>query len=196
MRNPACNKNKTLTCIWNQKSVCPSSASRDCSVFQVGIMVFECQQCGECCSQMGVMYQIEEECGPYSFRVRNQYTGDRYLVTILPMFHTLYLDKEIFKRFSDACPFLREGDDGLCYCTIHLTRPDVCREFECCRFLILDSSGERAGRVMGNRHLSADCPHLQSVWDTCISLLDEDDNAIWDKKMCDIIRNAGYKIRG
>ena len=159
-------------------------------------MVFECQQCGECCSQMGVMYQIEEEYEPFSFCVRNQYTGERYLVTVLPIFHTLYLDKEIFERHSDACPFLRQQQDGLSYCIIHLSRPDVCREFECCRFLILDSSGKRAGRVMGHRHLSTECLRLQSVWDTCISELDEPDNTVWDQKMCEFIRNEGYEIRG
>ena len=159
-------------------------------------LVFECQQCGECCSHLGLMFQIAEEYDNYSFLVRNEYTGEKYEVTVAPLLHHLYNDTEIFTERPEACPFFRRNDqDSLYYCTIHLTRPDVCREYGCWRFLILDSQGKRAGRVMGTRHMHAESPALQTVWDARVRNLHEPDDHVWDRKMCEIVRAAGFEIK-
>jgi uncharacterized protein len=108
----------------------------------------------------------------------------------------LYDDLTIFTEHPEACPFFRRNDrDGLYYCTVHLTRPDICQEYGCWRFLILDSSGIRAGRVMQNRHLHAESPYLEEVWDMYVRVLHEPNDIVWDKKMCEIVRNAGFVIR-
>ena len=159
-------------------------------------MVFECHQCGECCSHLGLMFRIIEESPPYTFLVRNQYTGEKYTVVVTPPLCHLYDNKDIFTERPEACPFFRLNDkDRLYYCTVHLSRPDVCREYGCWRFLILDSQGNRAGRVMGNRHLHAESPLLRSIWDARVSTLHESDDQVWDQKMCEIVRKAGFRIR-
>jgi Fe-S-cluster containining protein len=142
------------------------------------------------------MFEIVRENDDYSFLVRNQYTGEKYEVEVaLPLRH-LYDDRQIFTRLPEACPFFRNNDrDGLYYCTIHLSRPDVCREYGCWRFLILDAEGKRAGRVMEYRHMHAENTILRSVWDTRVRILHEPDDREWDRKMCEIVRNAGFEIR-
>ncbi len=45
-------------------------------------MVFECQQCGECCHHMGQVHIIKETLGEYEFLINNQYTGEKTLVIV------------------------------------------------------------------------------------------------------------------
>ena len=159
-------------------------------------MGFECQQCGECCSYLGLMWQIIGESGNYSFIIQNMYTGQKYEVTVTPPLRHLYDNTGIFTERPEACPFFRPHDsDGLYYCTVHLTRPDVCKEYGCWRFLILDSEGKRAGRVMDSRHMHAEDPVLQTLWDSRVRTMHEPDDEIWDRKMCEIVRAAGYVVR-
>jgi Fe-S-cluster containining protein len=142
------------------------------------------------------MFMIIEEYADLSFLVRNQYTGEKYEVSVTMPLQHLYNDKRIFNELPEACPFFRRnGEDGLYYCTVHLTRPDICREYGCWRFLILDSDGKRAGRVMGTRHMQAENPVLHSVWDSRVKTLQESDDEIWDRNMCEIVREAGFVIR-
>ncbi len=157
---------------------------------------FECAQCGECCSLLGQVFEIIDTYENYAFLIRNQYTGSRHHVSITPSLIHLYHDKEIFIDRPDSCPFFRKNpDDGLYYCIVHLTRPEICQEYGCWRFLILDSQGNRAGRVMQSRHLHAENPRLQELWDANISTLQESNDTIWDQKMCDLVRKAGFQIK-
>jgi hypothetical protein len=48
---------------------------------------------------------------------------------------------------------------------------------------------------MQNRHLHAENPRLQDLWDENISTLHENDDTIWDQKMCDLVRKAGFQIK-
>lgn len=159
-------------------------------------LAFECMQCGECCGHLGLMWVIEKEISDYTFLIRNEYTGERYTVEVTGCLRSLFDDKGVFTDLLEACPFFRKGrDNDLWYCTVHLTRPDVCRDYGCWRFLFLDPQGNRAGRVMGTRHLHADNPDLQAVWDEKVRTLTEIDDALWDHKMCEIVRAAGFTVR-
>lgn len=118
------------------------------------------------------------------------------MVSVTPLLYQLYDDRDIFTERPQACPFFRKNKaDGLYYCTVHLTRPEICREYGCWRFLILDSQGNRVGRIMQSRHLDTQSPSLRHIWNTRIGNLHEDDDRIWDQKMCEIVKNAGFKIR-
>jgi Fe-S-cluster containining protein len=87
-------------------------------------MVFECQQCGECCHHMGQVHTIKEIRGGFEFLVNNTYTGEKTVVIIDQDKHHLFLDKSIFREQPEACPFLRyQIMDRKAYCTVHLTRP-------------------------------------------------------------------------
>ncbi|WP_319578514.1 YkgJ family cysteine cluster protein [uncultured Methanospirillum sp.] len=157
---------------------------------------FECQQCGECCSYLGQVFHIIKPLDQYTFQIENQYTGQKHVVTVSPLLRHLYDDHAIFSERPEACPFFRRNNQGgLYYCTVHLTRPEICQEYGCWRFLFLDESGNRAGRVMQSRHLHAESPYLREIWDTCVRELHEPDDAVWDQKMCDIVKKAGFQIR-
>ncbi len=159
-------------------------------------MVFECQQCGECCHYMGQVHCIQETRGEFEFLINNQYTGEKNTVVVDSDKYLLFADKSIFLDHSEACPFLRySGRDGKAYCTVHLTRPEICRDYGCWRLLILNSRGKRAGRVMYQRAFFSDDADLTRLWKECIDDLAEPDDGVWDEKITRILINAGYTIR-
>jgi Fe-S-cluster containining protein len=159
-------------------------------------MVFECQQCGECCHHMGQVHKIRETLSDTEFLVNNEYTGEKTLVIIDRDKHHLFLDKSIFLEQPEACPFLRyQPADRKAYCTVHLTRPEICRDYGCWRLLILNSRGLRAGRIMYQRAFFSDDEDLTRLWKSCIDELIEPDDVKWEKKITRILINAGYIVR-
>jgi uncharacterized protein len=159
-------------------------------------MVFECQQCGECCHHMGQVHSIKETHGDFEFLVNNQYTGEKNIVVVDRDKYSLFADKSIFLDHKEACPFLRfSAADRKAFCTVHLTRPEICKDYGCWRLLILDSRGHRAGRVMYQRAFFSDNADLTRLWKRCIDGIDEPDDEIWDKKITRILSGAGYTVR-
>jgi Putative zinc- or iron-chelating domain len=159
-------------------------------------MVFECQQCGECCQHMGQVHSVRETRGDFEFLVNNQYTGEKNTVVIDPDKHTLFADKSIFLDYPESCPFLRyRREDSKAYCTVHRTRPEICRDYGCWRLLILDSQGQRAGRVMYQRAFFSDDTGLTRLWKRDIEGIEEPDDVKWDKEIMRILSAAGYTIR-
>jgi len=159
-------------------------------------MGFECHQCGECCSHLGLVHSIHKDLGNFHFIVFNQYTSDETEVTVDADKHELFLDKSIFAKLPEACPFFRHmpGSEKA-YCTVHSTRPDICQDFSCWRLLILNHTGRRVGRVMFRRSLVTDDAFLNRVWEECIDPLPETDDSIWDKQVVRILIRAGYTVR-
>ncbi|MGA2914055.1 MAG: YkgJ family cysteine cluster protein [Methanoregula sp.] len=159
-------------------------------------MAFECQQCGECCHHMAQVHTIKEVKGDFTFLVNNQYTGEKIVVTVDPDKYDLFADIRVFGDHPEACPFLRyHPKDNLACCTVHMTRPEICRDYGCWRMLILDSRGKRAGRVMEHRAFFSDDDDLAHVWKECIDDLTEPDDAVWDTIVIGILRKAGYTVR-
>jgi len=158
-------------------------------------MVFECQQCGECCHHMGQVHSIQETFGDFEFLVKNEYTGEKNIVVVDSDKHVLFADKSIFLDQPEACPFLRYRDDGKAYCTVHLTRPEICRDYGCWRLLILDSQGQRAGRVMYQRTFIPDDAVLALLWERCIGEIGEVDDGKWETEIIRILSEAGYTVR-
>ncbi len=109
-------------------------------------MTFVCQCCGDCCSTMGEIISIRDKIHPYEFRIG--YTnGEERVVSVDPDKRLLFRDQQQAKRKSIACPFLRQLASKKRICTVHASRPELCRNYLCSRILILDSEGNRAGRV-------------------------------------------------
>jgi Fe-S-cluster containining protein len=157
---------------------------------------FECIQCGECCSHLGLVHSIREERGGNRFLLYNQYTGDEQEVVLDSDKIDLFSDKSTFEREPEACPFFRLNTvDRKGYCTIHLTRPDICRDFSCWRLLILDHAGMRAGRVMFIRTLVTEDTILRRLWDECIDTIPDPDDSVWESTMIHTLTRAGYSVR-
>ena len=141
---------------------------------------------------MGQVHTIKEVRGEYEFLVDNTYTGEKTIVIIDQDKHHLFFDKSIFQEQPEACPFLRyRSEDRKAYCTVHLTRPEICRDYGCWRVLILNSRGVRAGRIMYQRAFFSDDADLTRLWMMCIDPLTEPDDAIWDEEVTRILVNAG-----
>jgi hypothetical protein len=158
-------------------------------------MAFFCQQCGECCSHMHQIHQIEEDCGNHTFRIRNVYNGDRTRVCIDPDKVDLFSDPSVFETWPEACPFLRSDPArGRICCIVHRTRPELCREFGCWRLLILDPAGRRAGRIMGSRHLSTEDPALRRLWEEEAGPLQGLEEMAWEDAVVRILEKAGYRV--
>jgi Fe-S-cluster containining protein len=161
-----------------------------------GFLSFECQQCGECCSHLGLVHTIKEERGEYRFLLRNEYTGEETAVTVDPDKVAIFLDCSVFEELPEACPFFRtDQKTGKAYCTVHLTRPEICRDYGCWRMLILDFRGRRAGRIMYQRHLVSDDATLTRLFEECIDPISEPDDAAWDDNVIRILARAGYAVR-
>ncbi len=158
-------------------------------------MTFHCRICGECCSHLGLVHAIGEEHGNYEYSLLNRYTGDVTRVSVDTDKIHLLDDRSIFQREPEACPFLRDdpGNHRVC-CIVHATRPDICREFQCWRLLILDPRGRPAGRVMGSRHLTSDDPVLSGIWEERIGAISEPDDASWDIRVERVLAEAGYTV--
>jgi Fe-S-cluster containining protein len=146
---------------------------------------------------MGTVYRIVEEKGNREFLIVNVYTGENYEVRIDPDKIHLFEHRVEAHITPDACPFLypARGDEDAA-CTVHHSRPDVCREVFCCRLLIVDGEGRRVGRIMGTRHLCPETPQLEELWENRVRTLKVTDDATWEEKVIAILMEAGYFIRG
>jgi hypothetical protein len=145
---------------------------------------------------MGQVHIIKETRSDFGFLVSNQYTGENTEVIVDSDKHHLFLDKSIFLDQPEACPFLRyTPEDRKAYCSVHLTRPEICRDYGCWRLLILNARGTRAGRIMYQRAFFSDDADLTRLWKTCIDDLIEPDDGVWDEKVTRILINAGYTVR-
>jgi Fe-S-cluster containining protein len=157
---------------------------------------FECSRCGECCSHLGLIHRIQEDYGEYRFIVRNQYTGERTPVNVDPDKIALFLDNRIFTKRPEACPFFRYDEVSVKgYCTVHLTRPEICRDYGCWRILILDSAGNRAGRIMGSRHLAYEDEALARLFEEKINHITGLSDTDWDERVIQVLADAGYLVR-
>jgi len=158
-------------------------------------MPFSCSQCGECCSHLGLVHVIIEDQGDFRFLVRNQYTGEKNLVAVDPDKIALYNDRSIFTERPEACPFFRFDRIAVKgYCTVHLSRPEICRDYGCWRILILAPDGKRAGRIMGTRHLASEDPELTRLFAAAIDHLREPDDEAWDRQVVRVLEAAGYSV--
>jgi uncharacterized protein len=159
-------------------------------------MPFECSQCGECCSHLGLVHTIAEEYGNNRFLIRNQYTGEKTAVAIDPDKVSLFCDKSIFQGRPEACPFFRyDRASAKGYCTVHQTRPDICRDYGCWRVLILTPEGKRAGRIMCQRHLASEDDALTRLFEEQVNHVVEPDDTLWDERVIRVLVMAGYTVR-
>jgi Fe-S-cluster containining protein len=159
-------------------------------------MPFACSQCGECCSHLGLVHTIREDRGEFRYLVNNEYTGEKTPVTVDPDKIPLFLDRSIFGERPEACPFFRfDRDSGKGYCTVHLTRPEICRDYGCWRILILDPEGKRAGRIKSRRYLASDDDRLTRIFEEQIRPFAEPDDASWDERVVRVLVSAGYTVR-
>jgi len=159
-------------------------------------MACKCCQCGSCCSNMRDVHTTVEEHGNYTFVVHNTYSGDVKEVRVDPDKIALFEDESSIEELPDACAFLRfDGKTGKAWCTVHLTRPDICRDYCCWRLLILDSQGKRAGRVMYRTTFLPENDELTRLWEQVQPTLNGLCGTEWDDAVISCLTKAGYRVR-
>ena len=158
-------------------------------------MTFRCQQCGECCSYMGHILSIEDRIDPAGFRIRFPVTGEERMVTLDPDKANLFHSQDIGQIRPMACPFLRFIDIKRACCTVHATRPGLCRQYTCFRILVPDPDGNPIGRVQDGSHtFSTMNTDLRKLWEGTIAGVDIPDEAAWERHVEDIFSRAGYRV--
>ena len=158
-------------------------------------MVFLCQQCGECCSYMGDIIGIEEETVAGMFQIRFSATGETMRVTLDADKQVLFHTQDIRPLRPMACPFLRFGMKGKALCTIHDTRPGLCRLYTCFRLLILDPDGKPVGKIQnGSRFFSTMNAGLRELWQDEVAGVDIPDEAAWESQVAGVFSRAGYRV--
>jgi len=157
-------------------------------------VVFRCQQCGECCSCMGDIIGIKEQIGPETYRIRFSVTGEERTVTLDPDKADLFKSQDITKLHPMACPFLRYRERRA-FCSVHATRPGLCRQYGCFRVLILDHDGRHIGRVQdGSRIFSSLNPVLHELWNREVTGTDIYDETEWERYVRDVFSRAGHRV--
>ncbi|NMB77714.1 MAG: YkgJ family cysteine cluster protein [Methanomicrobiales archaeon] len=156
-------------------------------------MVFHCRMCGQCCSTMGEIISILEKTGTGTFRIGYSTTFEERDVRLDPDKQDLFFGKSALSTL--ACPFLREREPGRLICTVHSSRPELCRQYSCFRILILDKQGHALGRVMDQtRFFTSPDPRLNEIWHkdcTCSAVPDE---SAWEECVSQAFIRAGYHV--
>lgn len=140
------------------------------------------------------VHRVIEERGDYTFIIHNHYTGDAEEVRIDPDKRALFEDGSSAGGLPNACFFLRfDREAGKAWCTVHRTRPALCREY-CCRLLILDPQGKLAGRVTYQRAFVPDTDDIGRLWEQMQPALDGLSGAEWDDAFIRTLTAAGYRV--
>lgn len=157
-------------------------------------MTFVCQCCGDCCSTMGEIISILEQIDTYKFRIG--YTdGEERIVTVDSDKMELFREQQQDDKKSIACPFLRQRAPHIRICTVHASRPELCRMYLCSRILVLNKDGKKAGRVLPDtRSFTTEDRTLLDLWCLTIRDIPIPDDEVWEKNVEEIFTRAGYRV--
>ena len=157
-------------------------------------MAFACQRCGDCYSTMGEIIAVREQPGPGRFRIGFT-NGEERTVALDPDKGELFATIRDDTRKSSACPFLRPDGHGLRICTVHDSRPEICRGYLCSRILVLDREGNRKGRILpGTRIFSTTDQALLDLWHRNLRDCTITGDMEWEQAVDDLFTRAGYRV--
>lgn len=142
---------------------------------------------------MGEVIDIQEHAGIREFRIAYTTTLEERTVFLDPDKQDLFFNNPPVSTL--ACPFLREHASGRVICTVHLSRPELCRQYSCFRILILDTNGVRAGKVPDKtRVFTATDLKAHEIWKNECRSLDIPDDTAWEDEITRIFIRAGYRV--
>jgi Fe-S-cluster containining protein len=143
---------------------------------------------------MGEIISIQEQVRPFAFRIR--YTdGEERLVSVDMDKRELFSHEPQDEKKSPACPFLRLREPHERICTVHASRPELCRMYLCSRVLILNKEGKKAGRVLyGTRFFTTEDGALLDIWRRYLCDNNQPDDEQWEKTIEIVFTRAGYQV--
>jgi uncharacterized protein len=144
---------------------------------------------------MGEIIELKEELEPFSFRIRFSVTGEERIVSIDPEKRELFRFHDIHSQRPMACPFLRETGTKKCVCSVHSSRPELCRQYACYRILVLDTQEKRIGKVAAaSRYFSSMDDNLRRLWNKEINGVAIPDETCWEEHVEKVLSQAGYRV--
>jgi uncharacterized protein len=144
---------------------------------------------------MGEIIEILEEISPFCFRIGYMTTCEERTVVVDPDKKAVFLKYEQTAKQSLACPFLREAAPGKIICTVHSSRPDLCRQYSCFRIMVLDAGGKRLGKVSHNTRCLITMDHqLREIWDREVSRIQTSDERLWEDQVRRELSGNGYRV--
>jgi Fe-S-cluster containining protein len=107
----------------------------------------------------------------------------------------IFRDQDTRTLHLNACPFLRFDTNGKALCSIHNSRPELCRMYSCFRLLVVSPEGKHIGRVQdGSRFFFTMDTELRRIWQDKISCVTITDETLWEKYVEKVFTQAGYRI--
>jgi Fe-S-cluster containining protein len=144
---------------------------------------------------MGEIIEIREELDSHTFRIGFTVTGEERIVSVDSDKIHLFRSAELTASRPMACPFLRETGTEKCVCSVHTTRPGLCRQYSCYRLLVLDSGSNRIGKVTdASRYFTTNDPNLRRLWNQKIAEAEIADEMTWEIFVEETLVRAGYRV--
>ena len=157
----------------------------------------ECTLCGKCCMHAGgELIELEKRLTSRDFLCRQKIVGGNFRARVEDRFLDAFKDTAESSRNPSWCPFLRglPGEEGKYVCTVHGSRPLVCRSYTCCAMRIFAGDGREAGKVKGRRSLVTEDAILRRCWEESVAPLATDDDIAWGAEVAGILGRAGYRV--
>ena len=144
---------------------------------------------------MGEIIEIHEELEPDVFRIGFSVTGEERIVSVDPEKRDLF-HLEVFKTLQPmACPFMRKSGTKKFVCSVHSSRPELCRQYCCYRILVLDSQGKGIGKVTdSSRYFTTTDVDLRKIWNSEIASIGISDERCWEEHVEQTLTRAGYRV--
>jgi Fe-S-cluster containining protein len=144
----------------------------------------------------GELIEIEKRLTSRDYLCRQKIVGGTFRARVEERFLDAFRDTTTRDAHPAWCPFLRPlpGERGKYVCTIHETRPLVCRSYICCTMRIFASDGREAGKVKGRRSLTTEDAALRRCWEESVVPLATDDDTAWKSDVAAVLERAGYRV--
>jgi len=144
---------------------------------------------------MGEIIEIRNETAPQEFHIMYTSTGEERTVRLDTDKKELFYSQDIKSIRPMACPFLRQKEPGTVICTVHNSRPELCRQYSCFRILILNPDGHRIGRVMdASRYFTTMDHPLRNLWQQEIAGREIPEENAWEDYVDRVLTSAGYQV--
>jgi len=143
----------------------------------------------------GELIEIEKRLTSRDYLCRQKIVGGTFRARVEERFLDVFRDTAENDAHPSWCPFLRGlPEKGKYVCTIHDSRPLVCRSYVCCAMRIFGPDGREAGKVKGRRSLDTEDAALRRCWEDSVVPLTTDDDIAWRIEVAGILGRAGYRV--
>lgn len=157
---------------------------------------FECTLCGKCCMYAGgELIEVEKMLTGRDFLCRQKIVGGTFRARVEERFLDIFRDSSENDAHPSWCPFLRGlPEKGKYVCTVHNSRPLVCRSYTCCAMRIFAGDGREVGKVKGRRSLVTEDAALRRCWEEGVAPLKTENDVAWRSEVAAVLGRAGYRV--